>query len=413
MFERSSCGSTPCVSRLSASVMMSTLPVRSPLPNSVPSTRSPPAISASSVAATAVPRSLCGCRLMITLSRRGIWRRERLDQVGVEVGRRQLDRGRQVEHETALGRRLEDVHDGLADLERVVGLGRREALRRVLEAHVAEPRARLGQLADVRRALHRDVADAVAVEAEDDAALRRRGRVVEVHDRARNALQAVEGAIDQVLARLRQHDDRDVVGNQALVDEHAHEVEIGLRGRREADLDLLEADRAEQREHAPLALHVHRIDERLVAVAQVDRDPAGRAGDALVGPGAVGQLDARIRAVLVMVHRHGQRPPGTKRWTGRRPWRWPRTRRMTMSTIAPLAGEEEAGKQGAQGLTGHRRPIIASTGANRSAARRCPGMLRPCMRFPRPEGRSAARVFPAAVGSRACRANHTRPEAHA
>ena len=52
-----------------ASVTMSTFPVRSPFPNSVPSTRSAPASTASSAAATAVPRSLCGCRLKMTESR--------------------------------------------------------------------------------------------------------------------------------------------------------------------------------------------------------------------------------------------------------------------------------------------------------------------------------------------------------
>src|SRR5438270_1654435 len=45
------------------------IPVRSPLPKSVPSTRSAPAITASSVAATAVPRSLCGCTLRTIESR--------------------------------------------------------------------------------------------------------------------------------------------------------------------------------------------------------------------------------------------------------------------------------------------------------------------------------------------------------
>ena len=58
--DRSRFGTTPCVSRFSAIVTRSTLPVRSPFPNSDPSTRSPPAISASSAVATAVPRSLCG-----------------------------------------------------------------------------------------------------------------------------------------------------------------------------------------------------------------------------------------------------------------------------------------------------------------------------------------------------------------
>ena len=62
---------------------------------------------------------------------------ERLDHVGVEVRGRQLDGRRQVEHQPALGRRLEDVHDGLAHLEREVRLGGGEALGRVLEADVA------------------------------------------------------------------------------------------------------------------------------------------------------------------------------------------------------------------------------------------------------------------------------------
>ena len=54
-----------------AMVMMSQLPVRSPLPNKVPSTRCAPAIKPSSVAATPVPRSLWVCRLITALSRRG------------------------------------------------------------------------------------------------------------------------------------------------------------------------------------------------------------------------------------------------------------------------------------------------------------------------------------------------------
>ena len=57
----SSTGSTPWLNRFMASVTTSTLPVRSPLPNSVPSTRSAPAITPSSAAATAQPRSLWGC----------------------------------------------------------------------------------------------------------------------------------------------------------------------------------------------------------------------------------------------------------------------------------------------------------------------------------------------------------------
>ena len=74
MSEKSIIGSTPWENRFIPSVTRSTLPVRSPLPNSVPSTRSAPAITPSSAAATAVPRSLCGCRDSTTASRRGRFR---------------------------------------------------------------------------------------------------------------------------------------------------------------------------------------------------------------------------------------------------------------------------------------------------------------------------------------------------
>ena len=54
-------GSTPWLNRFMPSVTRQTLPVRSPLPNRQPSTRSAPACTASSAAATPVPRSLWGC----------------------------------------------------------------------------------------------------------------------------------------------------------------------------------------------------------------------------------------------------------------------------------------------------------------------------------------------------------------
>ena len=65
---KSSSGSTPCAYIFMARVMMSTLPVRSPFPNNVPSIRSAPARSPISESATPQPRSLCGWRDTITFS---------------------------------------------------------------------------------------------------------------------------------------------------------------------------------------------------------------------------------------------------------------------------------------------------------------------------------------------------------
>jgi hypothetical protein len=83
------------------------------------------------------------------------------------------------------------------------------------------------------------------------------------------------GAADQLFARLGQHDDGDVVGDAVFFDQHAHEVEVGLRGGREADLDFLHADLHQLFEETQLLLRAHRLDQRLVAVAQVGAHPGG------------------------------------------------------------------------------------------------------------------------------------------
>ena len=61
----------------------------------------------------------------------------------------------------------------------------------------------------------------------------------------------------------------------------------------------------EEVEEAALALRVHRAHERLVPVAEVGRAPGRRAVEDHVGPGPVGEVDGRVRAVAAEVHRHG------------------------------------------------------------------------------------------------------------
>src|SRR5205807_525779 len=109
--------------------------------------------------------------------------------------------------------------------------------------------------------------------AEDDSPLQLGGGVVKVDDRARRALEAFEGTLDQLAAALRQDLNGDVFGYQAFFDQQADEVEVRLRRGRKPDLDLLEADIEEHVPEAPLALGIHGVDERLVAVAQVHAAP--------------------------------------------------------------------------------------------------------------------------------------------
>ena len=221
-----------------------------------------------------------------------------LDRVGVDVGRGHLHRRGQVDDHLAVRRRVDDLDDLVADPHREVELGAGVGLRRVLVVDV-----RLGdgllELAAQAGALERDVDDAVLVEAEDDAPLQHRRRVVEVHDRLLGAADGVVGALDEVVAALGQHLDRHVVGDVVVLDELAHEVEVGLARRREADLDLLVAHAHEQVEHPLLRSGLIGSMRAWLPSRRSTAHQRGRLADALRRPGAVGQVD---RDLLVEGH---------------------------------------------------------------------------------------------------------------
>ena len=280
---------------------MSTLPVRSPLPNK----RALDPLGARHQ--RELGRRDRGAAVVVRMDRQdharavGYAPPEPFELVGVGVRRRHLDRRRQVENEPLRGRRLDDVLDRLADLEREIELGAGETLRRIFELKV-RARGGVGERLHLLRRVDRDLGHALAVGPEDDVALQGRGRIVEVDDDLLRALHRLERALDQFRAALGQDLDRDVVRNCAPLDDRADEVEIGLRGRGKGDLDLLEAHVDQELEHAVLALDAHRLDQRLIAVAKVDRAPDRRLVDDARGPLPVRQDDRRVGAVLLNRH---------------------------------------------------------------------------------------------------------------
>ena len=112
-----------------------------------------------------------------------------------------------------------------------------------------------------------------------------------MHDRAAGTLECFNGPTDQRFARRGEDFERNVMRNMAAFDQLAHEVEIGLRGRGEGDLDFLEADIAEGLEHAHLALGVHWLEQRLISVAQIGTHPDWRLGNVASWPLPVSEFD--------------------------------------------------------------------------------------------------------------------------
>src|SRR5271156_1912086 len=95
---------------------------------------------------------------------------EPLDLIGIHVRGGHLDGGRKVQDGAALWSGLPHGVHRIADLNREIELGPREALRAVLKYPFATPLP-LGVLAHARSAPHRDVDDAGAVGTKHDAAL--------------------------------------------------------------------------------------------------------------------------------------------------------------------------------------------------------------------------------------------------
>ena len=212
-----------------------------------------------------------------------------LQLVGELIRHAVFHRGRQVQNDAVIRVRMQMIEYGGADLDGGVHLGSHERLRRVLKAQIhAGGDDRLCHLIDQIRRVGGDLLDAVDIRAEYHLALQRRGRVVEVEDHVLGALNRLKRLFDQMRARLHQNLNRYVVRDMTALDQLAADLVVGVRGGRKADLDFLDADLIDQHvEHLELFLHVHRVDERLIAVSQIDRAPGRRLGDRVVRPGAV------------------------------------------------------------------------------------------------------------------------------
>ena len=141
-----------------------------------------------------------------------------LDLVGIDVRRRHLDRGRQVQDQLVVGRRLDDLGDCVADFQGHVQLRAGEALRRIFEP---EPATGLGRhVGNHLGSVGCDLLDALDVLGKHHAALQFAGRIVEMHDRLGGALQRFKRAGDQLGTALDQDLQGDVGGNIALPPPH-------------------------------------------------------------------------------------------------------------------------------------------------------------------------------------------------
>ena len=101
-----------------------------------------------------------------------------------------------------------------------------------------------------------------------------------------------------MLTRLHQHLYGDIVGYVPAVNEFAEDFIFRFGSRRKTDFNFFNPNLAEGFEHLQLFIKVHRVDERLIAVPQVDTAPDGMLFDFFRRPLPAAELDCLKRDIL-------------------------------------------------------------------------------------------------------------------
>ena len=126
-----------------------------------------------------------------------------------------------------------------------------------------------------------------------------------MQDGALGALQCLKGLLDQLGACLGEYLQGNVVGYPVVLYQVPDELVIVAGGGGEAHLDLLEADIDQLVVEAGFLGRGHGLDQRLVAVAQIDAAPARGSSDLGVGPAPrchPQRLEGRVFAVVETCH---------------------------------------------------------------------------------------------------------------
>ena len=116
------------------------------------------------------------------------------------------------------------------------------------------------------------------------------------------ALNRFDRFLNQLPTGLAQHLNRHIRRNQIFLYDQSDKIKICLGGSRKPHLDLFESQLQQQVIDFELFVGRHGLDQRLIAVAQINTAPTRRLSDHLVRPGPVGKLNGLERFVFVERH---------------------------------------------------------------------------------------------------------------
>ncbi|MNM68424.1 hypothetical protein D3C81_799850 [compost metagenome] len=147
--------------------------------------------------------------------------------VGINVRRTDFHRRRQVDDHRSPWARLPDIRHRFANLQRKLQFGKTEGFRRILEGP-GSFRLLLALLTNTQRTIDRQRHRRRLVLFEDNVTEHRCGGVIQMHNSPWCPSQCLKGAIDQVVTRLGQDLNADIVRDQLFIDQRADKIKVGL-----------------------------------------------------------------------------------------------------------------------------------------------------------------------------------------
>ncbi len=230
-----------------------------------------------------------------------------LDLIRKHVGSRHFHGCRQINHHRLAHIRTPYIVNGVDHLGRKVQLSTRKALGRILKGPVSL-RVSLGNLLNRFCSIHCDVPDALTIHPENLLALNGGSGIVDMDDRLPRSFQGFISPFDQLRTGLGEHLNGDVIRNPVFFNQLPAEIKVGLACSRKSDFYLLEANFDQKIKKTLLLSNRHGLDQRLIAIAKINRTPSGCGFNNLVWPATIRLCHGLERNVFAMIESHSRIP---------------------------------------------------------------------------------------------------------
>ena len=218
--------------------------------------------------------------------------------IGIHIWRIHFHRGRQIQYQGKFNARLPFRHHRLANLSAEIQFRHAKCFRRIFQRPMCFGMLQTPCL-DLPYRRHSQVPHLLSRHLKYLFTKHRRGGIVYMHNGLLGPKQRCHSARYQFRPRLRNHLYAHIIGNVIAFNQITHKIKIRLRGRRKCHLNFFKTNLHQILKILSLTRPIHRIGQRLIAIAQIGGTPTRRLREYLIGPAPLRSLHDRKGCIFV------------------------------------------------------------------------------------------------------------------